>query len=258
MNELFDLTGKVALVTGASRGLGNAMALGLAKAGADVVAADILAPSETVGRIKELGGESVGVMVDVTKKSDIEDMVGKALEKFGSIDILVNNAGILKMGPTEDFGEEDWIKVISVNLRGQFLCSQAVGRQMIRQKSGNIINIASVAGQFGFPMAAAYDCSKGGVILLTKALAAEWAKYNIRVNAIAPGWFAGTNLSRERLADRTAEEFQQREDRITKLIPMRRRGKVDELHGLLLYLASDDSSYITGQVFTADGGWTAH
>jgi len=250
MNELFDLTGKVALVTGASRGLGNAMALGLAKAGADVVAADILAPSETVGRIKELGGESVGVMVDVTKKSDIEDMVGKALEKFGSIDILVNNAGILKMGPTEDFGEEDWIKVISVNLRGQFLCSQAVGRQMIRQKSGNIINIASVAGQFGFPMAAAYDCSKGGVILLTKALAAEWAKYNIRVNAIAPGVFE-TPMT-EGMLD--TDEFRQT---IRTNVPMGRSGKPEELAGAAVFLASEASSYITGAVLVVDGGWTA-
>jgi len=250
MNDLFDLTGKVAVVTGASRGLGKAIAIGLATAGANVVVTDVLDTSEAVREIKNLGREAIGIKVDVSKKEDINSMVQQAVKKFGRIDILVNNAGILRMSPTEDINEGDWNLVMGINLKGQFLCAQAVGKQMIKQKSGNIINMASVAGQFGFPMAAAYDCSKGGVILLTKALAAEWAKYNVRVNAIAPGVFE-TPMTSDMLK---TKEFNQT---IKMNVPMGRPGNPKELAGVVVFLASDASSYVTGHVLVVDGGWTA-
>ncbi len=252
MNELFDLTGKTAIVTGASRGLGKAMALGLAQAGASVVAAarDIKSVNETVKEIEKLGGEAISIKVDVTRREDIEEMVKQTVEKFDGIDILVNNAGILKMMPAEEMKEEDWDEVIAVNLKGQFLCAQATGKQMIKQKSGSIINIASVAGQFGFPLASAYDCSKGGVILLTKALAAEWAKYNIRVNCIAPGVFE--TAMTESLIE--SEEFIKT---IKRNVPMGRSAKPEELAGTVVFLASESSSYVTGHVLVVDGGWTA-
>lgn len=248
--NLFDLTGKIAVVTGASRGLGKAMALGLAKAGVNLVVTDVLDTTETINEIKKLGREAIGIKVDVTNKSDIEAMVKQTLEKFGRIDILVNNAGILRISPAENFSEQDWDKVITVNLKGQFLCAQTVGRQMIKQKFGRIINIASIAGEFGFPQAVAYDCSKGGVILLTKALAAEWAKYNIRVNAIAPGVFE-TPMTQDMLK---TEQFQQM---IKINVPMGRAAKPEELAGVVVFLASEASSYVTGEVLVADGGWTA-
>ncbi|MDI6807190.1 MAG: glucose 1-dehydrogenase [Candidatus Aenigmarchaeota archaeon] len=250
MKELFDLTDKVAIVTGASRGLGKSMAIGLAQAGANIVVTDVLDVNDTVKEIEKLGRECIGIKVDVTQKKDVDAMVQQTVDKFGKIDILVNNAGILRMSPAEEMKEEDWDKVIAVNLKGEFLCAQAVGKQMIKQKSGRIINIASVAGQFGFPQAAAYDCSKGGVILLTKALAAEWAKYNIRVNAIAPGVFA-TAMTEDMLKSKEFMEM------VKKNVPMGRVGQPEELVGVVVFLASEASSYVTGHVLVVDGGWTA-
>jgi NAD(P)-dependent dehydrogenase (short-subunit alcohol dehydrogenase family) len=252
MSELFDLTGKTAIVTGASRGLGKAIALGLAEAGANIAAAarDIKSINETANEIEKLGREAISIKVDVTKRKDIEEMVKQTVKEFGKIDILVNNAGILKMMPAEEMKEEDWDEVIAVNLRGQFLCAQATGKQMIEQKSGSIINTASVAGQFGFPLASAYDCSKGGVILLTKALAAEWAKYNIRVNCIAPGVFE-TAMTENLIKN---EEFI---EKIKRNVPMGRSAKPEELVGAVVFLASEASSYVTGEVLVVDGGWTA-
>ena len=176
MNESFDLTGKIAIVTGASRGLGKAMAIGLAKAGANVVVSDILDTTETVEEIKKFGREAIGIKTDVSNKAEVETMVKQTVEKFAKIDILVNNAGIFRMSPAEGMKEEDWDKVIAVNLKGEFLCAQAVGKQMIKQKSGKIINIASVAGLQAFSQSSAYNASKAGVILLTKTLAVEWGK----------------------------------------------------------------------------------
>lgn len=261
----FNLRGKVALVTGAAAGLGRAFSQALGQAGADLVCTDINRESldKTVKLLGNYGYQVLQLISDVSQPQDAEDMVNETISRFGHLDIAVNNAGIIhKPYRLHELPLEEWNRLIDIDLTGVFLCMQNELKAMVRQRNGNIINITSVLGMVGLDPElmprASYIAAKHGVIGLTRQAALEYASDNIRVNAIAPGWFAGTNLSRERLADRTAEEFQQREDRITKLIPMRRRGKVDELNGLLLYLASDDSSYITGQVFTVDGGWTAH
>ena len=250
MNELFDLAGKVAIVTGASRGLGKAMAIGLAKAGANVVVSDILDTTETVEEIKKFGREAIGIKTDVSNKAEVETMVKQTVEKFAKIDILVNNAGIFRMSPAEGMKEEDWNKVIAVNLKGEFLCAQAVGKQMIKQKSGKIINIASVAGLQAFSQSSAYNASKAGVILLTKTLAVEWGKYNIQVNAICPGVFK-TAMTEGFLKD---ENFIQM---IKNRVPLGRYGEPEELVGTVIYLASKASDYVTGHTLVIDGGWTS-
>ena len=249
-NDLFDLEGKTAVVTGASRGLGKAMAIGLAKAGADVVVTDILDTSETVSEIKKLNRESLGLVVDVSNKSDIEAMVKKIRDKFGNIDILVNNAGILRTGDAEVIDKDDWDKVLQVNLTGQFLCAQAVGREMIKQKTGSIINIASIAGLGGYASSVPYSASKAGVILMTKTLAVEWGKHNVRVNTICPGVFA-TDMTDSYLKDK------QFKDMIKNKVPLGRPAKPDELVGTVVYLASKASDYMTGHALVIDGGWTA-
>ncbi len=250
MCELFDLKGKVAIVTGASRGLGRGMAIGLARAGANVVVTDILDTKETVDEVKKLGREALGIKVNVTKKSDVEAMVKQTLEKFGRVDILVNNAGILRIEPTEDMKEEDWDKVLAVNLKGQFLCAQEVGKNMIKQKSGKIINISSIAGKFGNPQSAAYNASKAGVILLTKTLAIDWGKHNIQVNAICPGAFY-TPMTEESFKDENLVQM------IKTSVPLGRYGEPEDLVGTVIYLASEASNYVTGHALVVDGGWTA-
>jgi len=250
MCEMFDLTGKVAIVTGASRGLGRGMAIGLAKAGANVVVTDILDTKETVDEVKKLGREALGIKVNVTKKSDVEAMVKQTLEKFGRVDILVNNAGILRIEPTEDMKEEDWDKVLAINLKGQFLCAQEVGKHMIKQKSGKIINMSSIAGKFGNPQSAAYNASKAGVILLTKTLAIDWGKHNIQVNAICPGAFY-TPMTEESFKDENLVQM------IKTSVPLGRYGEPEDLVGTVIYLASEASNYVTGHALVVDGGWTA-
>ncbi|UCB59038.1 MAG: glucose 1-dehydrogenase [Thermoplasmatales archaeon] len=248
-NDLFNLDGKVAIVTGASRGLGKSMAIGLAKAGADVVVTDILDISEVVEEIEKIGRKSIGLLVDVCNKSSIETMVKETLKKFRRIDILVNNAGILRMGVAESMSKDDWNKVIDVNLSGQFLCSQEIGKQMIKQKSGKIINIDSIAGIGGYSQAVAYNASKAGIISLTKTLAVEWAKYNINVNAICPGVFA-TDMTEDFLVN---EEFKKN---IKNNVPLGRYATPDEIIGTAIYLASKASDYVTGHSLVIDGGWT--
>jgi NAD(P)-dependent dehydrogenase (short-subunit alcohol dehydrogenase family) len=252
MNEMFSLSGKIAVVTGGSRGLGKAIALGLARSGADVVIADILEreSKETVKEIEKLGRRSMFVKTDVSKGKDAENMVKKTVEKFKRIDILVNNAGVYKATPMESVEENEWDRIMDVNVKGQFLCAKEVGEQMIRQRSGKIINIASVAGEFAFAQSTAYNSSKAGVILLTKTLALEWAKHNIQVNAIAPGVFQ-TTMTAGLIKD---EEFR---GMIKNRVPLGRSGEPNELVGAAIFLASDASSYVTGSVITVDGGWTA-
>lgn len=249
-HDLFDLEGKIAIVTGASRGLGKAMAIGLAKAGAKVVVTDVLDTKKTVSEIKKLHRETFGLEVDVSNKSDVEAMVKEMLAKFGKIDILVNNAGVLRTGNAEELHKEDWDKVIDVNLTGQFLCAQAVGQQMIKQKSGKIINISSIAGLSGYASSVPYSASKAGVISLTQTLAAEWGKYNINVNAICAGVFA-TDMTDEYLKD---EEFK---DMIKTKVPLGRYAESEEIVGTAIYLASKASDYMTGHSIVIDGGWTA-
>jgi NAD(P)-dependent dehydrogenase (short-subunit alcohol dehydrogenase family) len=249
--NLFDLKGKVAVVTGASRGLGRAMALGLAQAGANVVITDVLDTKKAVKEIEALGSRSLGLKVDITNKGQIDEMVKKTVAKFKKIDIFINNAGIYFATPMPDMKEEDWDKIINVNLRGSTMCARAVGKQMIRQKSGNIINIASVAGIMAFAQSAAYNESKAALIMLTKTLAAEWAPYNIRVNAICPGVFV-TDMTKGLLKDKGFQTM------IKTSVPLARHGTPDELAGAAVYLASDASSYTTGHALVVDGGWTVH
>jgi 2-deoxy-D-gluconate 3-dehydrogenase len=250
VSDFFDLKTKTAIVTGASRGLGQAMAVGLAKAGATVVAADLLDVAVTVDDIKRLGRDSLGVTIDVTKSADVKRMVQQTVKKFGRVDILVNNAGIVRQAPAESMTQKDWDDVLRVNLNGEFLCAQEVGKQMMKQQAGRIINIASVAGLFGSAGSVAYSASKAGIILLTKTLAIEWAKYNINVNAICPGVFV-TAMTDSYLKD---PGFQQM---IKTRVPLARSGVPEELVGSVIYLSSRASEYMTGHALVIDGGWTA-
>ena len=248
---MFDLKNKVAIVTGSARGIGKAIALGLAKQGADIVVADILLKEakQTVAEIEKLGKKAIAIKVDITKKREIYSAVKKTIKNFGKIDILVNNAGILKTAEPEDISESDWDKIMAVNLKGYFLFAQMVGREMIKKKQGKIINIASIAGEIAFAKAAAYNTSKGGVILLTESLAGDWAKHNIRVNAIAPGLIE-TPMTEKMLENKEFSKM------IKAKVPLGRAGKPEEIAGAAVFLASDASSYMTGSVINIDGGWT--
>ncbi len=248
--ELFNLKNKTAVITGASRGLGKAMAIGLAKSGANIVITDILDTEETVEEIKQYTDNAMGLTVDVTKKTNAETMVKETIDHFGSIDILVNNAGILKTDNAEDFDEKDWKQVIDVNLTGQFLCAQAIGKQMIKQQSGKIINISSIAGLAGYASSAPYSASKAGVISLTKTLAAEWGKHHVTVNAVCPGVFA-TEMTDDYLKD---DQFLQM---IKSNVPLGRFAEPKELIGTIIYLSSPASDYMTGHALVIDGGWVA-
>lgn len=248
--KLFNLENKVAIVTGASRGLGKAMAIGLAKKGAKLVLTDIKDSKKTEQEIDKIDGESLVLKVDVSNKNEVKRMVEKTLEKYGKIDILVNNAGILKEGKAEEIEEKDWKDVININLTGVFHCAQEVGKHMIKQKQGRIINISSIAGIQGYAGSIPYSSSKGGVVLLTKTLAAEWGKHNINVNVICPGIFA-TDMTEDYLK---SEEFL---NNIKSNVPLKRYAEPEELVGTVIYLSSKASDYVTGQALIIDGGWTA-
>lgn len=251
--QLFDLTGRVAIITGGSIGLGRQIAEGMAEMGANVVlcARKQERCQQAAEEIKRLGVKAVAMTCDVKDRASIQTVVDATLSAFGQIDILVNNAGISWGAPTEDMSLEDWNKVIETNLTGTFLCAQAIGKVMIRQGRGKIINIASVAGLGGAPPelpAIGYHASKGGVISFTKDLACKWALHNIQVNAIAPGWFP-THMS-NRVLERYRDLFLSR-------IPMRRFGNEHDLKGAAVFLASGASDYVTGHVLVVDGGQSA-
>ena len=254
MNK-FCLSGCCAIVTGAAMGLGNAIAGALADAGSDIVIADIAGEKAeaAAAAIREKSVRASFIPCDVTCPGDAENLAQTVLAEYGRIDVLVNNAGICVHAPAEDMRLEDWRKVMSVNLEGVFILSQVIGRVMIRQKKGSIINIASMSGLIvNTPQPqCGYNASKAGVIMLTKSLAAEWARYNIRVNAIAPGYMR-TELTRPFFEGNSPMV-----QRWMDLSPMGRPGEPDELGGIAVYLASDASSFATGGVFVIDGGYTA-
>ena len=241
------LKGKVALVTGAAQGIGKAIALLLARNGADIVVSDINLEKaeETAKEIGAMGPKAVAVKVDVANLSDVDQMVTGILEKLAKIDILVNNAGITRDKLILRMTEEDWDAVLGVNLKGTFNCTKAVVRHMAKQRSGKIVNIASVVGEMGNAGQANYSASKAGVIGLTKTIAREYAQRGINVNAIAPGYIE-TPMT-EALPEKAKEELR-------KLIPMERLGKPEDVAEAVLFLVSEESSYMTGQVLNVNGG----
>jgi 3-oxoacyl-[acyl-carrier protein] reductase len=241
------LSGKVALVTGAAQGIGRAIALLLARNGADIVVSDINLEKaeETAKEIRAIGPRAMAVKVDVANLGDVERMVEGILEKLAKIDILVNNAGITRDKLVLRMTEEDWDAVLGVNLKGTFNCTKAVLRHMGKQRSGKIVNIASVVGEMGNAGQANYSASKAGVIGLTKTIAREYAQRGINVNAIAPGYIE-TPMT-DALPEKAKEELK-------KLIPMERLGKPEDVAEAVLFLVSEESSYVTGQVLNVNGG----
>ncbi len=250
--SIFDLTGKVAIVTGGSGGIGSTLAVSLAKSGADVVVCsrhlDKLEP--VAAEIRALGRKSLAVSTDVTQEQSVADMVARVLKEFSRIDILVNSAGTTVRKSAESIPVDEWRKVMDFNALGTFICCQAVGRVMIKQRAGKIINISSVRGRYGDTVGAvAYSPSKAAVDTLTRTLACEWAKYNVLVNAVAPT-IVETDLTRPALAN---PEFAQR---LKARIPLGRWATTEDIVGPTLFLASKASDYVTGQIIYVDGGTT--
>ena len=258
-DSIFDLTGQTVLVTGAARGLGKAMAKGLVAAGADVAVADIdgAAATRTAQELAAAGTECYAIEVDVGDLQSVTDMTRTAVERWGKIDVLVNNAGIGHNAPAEEMAKSDWDRVIAVNLTGVFLCAQSVGREMIRRKRGNIINVSSMSSLVAnYPQPQiAYNASKAGVNMVTKSLASEWAQYGIRVNAIAPGYMK-TALTKPFFEDPEVSAKWDTQENWIRPTPLQRVGNPDELAGAILYLASDISSFVTGHILVIDGGYT--
>lgn len=246
--EIFSLKGKKAFVSGASRGLGREMALTIAEAGADVALAarNIEALHNTAASIKRMGRKALICPMDISKLDDIEMAVNDAIKAFGRIDILINNAGIAGETPVVDLTPEKWDRVMDVNLKGHVFCTKYVGRNMIENRYGKIINIASIFGIIGIIYNSLYSVAKAGLILFTKTLALEWARYNIQVNALCPGYFL-TDLNRNYFQTSAGQKG------INK-IPMRRLADPKEIRGVTLLLASDASSFMTGSVIVVDGG----
>ena len=251
MANLFDLTGKVALVVDGANGLGPAQALGLAEYGADVVVAGhgLNELEKVADEIRAMGRKSLAIIVDVTQEQSVADMVKCTLELFPRIDILVNAFGFRIRHPAVEFPVEEWQQVMDVNARGTFLCCQAVGREMIKQRSGKIINHSSVRGEYGLPSGyAAYCASKGAINTLTKTLACEWAKYNVLVNAYAPTFVE--------IPGAGGKEDPAFVKMVTARIPMGRWASLEEIAGPTVFLASKASDFITGQILYIDGGVT--
>lgn len=246
----FDLTGKTALVTGATKGLGYGMALGLAQAGADIVVVSRTpADCERVaGEIRAMGRRAIALPTDVTDQPAVEKLVQDTVAQFGGIDILVNNAGSAITKRAEDLTMADWDRVIGIDLRAAFMVAQAVGRVMIGQKHGKIINIASIFGLVADKQVLPYLAAKGGVVQMTKGLAMEWAKHNIQVNAVAPGYVITPMNEKDLMEEKVYKN-------VTSKIPMRRLGKIEDIAGVVVFLASAAADYATGAVFNIDGGW---
>ena len=251
-NEMFDLTGRVAVVTGSTRGIGRGIAECLGQAGATVV---VVGRNETdcarvASEMNEAGIKTLGIPTDVTKIADIDRLMEKTGEAFGRIDILVNNAGSSLTHKAEDITGAEWDQVLDLDLKSVFFCSQRAGRWMIKQRRGKIINTASIMGQVGQKLTLTYCAAKSGVLGVTRALALEWAQYNIQVNALCPG-FVLTSINEEAMKNERILNATLRK------IPVGRLGQVADMTGAVLFLASDASNYMTGQTLTVDGGWTA-
>lgn len=244
-----ELTGKVAVVTGAGRGLGRAMAKALSEAGAHVVVAS-RTRSELESFVEEAqaqGREALAHPCDITDEASVESLVAAAIERFGTVDILVNNSGVVSTVPLVDQSAEDWDRVIATNLRGVFLATRAAGRRMVEQRSGKVINVSSNFSIMGVANHAAYAASKAAVSAFTRAMSIEWARYGIQVNALAPGYFA-TELNRDLRED--TETF----DKVVRAVPARRMGEVDEIKPWALILAGPASDFMTGETIVIDGG----
>ncbi len=252
VKQMFTLEGKTAIVSGGGKGIGLKMAEGLAEAGANIVlcSRNVENCRKAAEDIAQLGVKTFAIKCDVTSAEEIQGVVDATIKTFGRLDILVNNSGTNWGASPEEHPLKGWRKVMDTNITGAFLFSQSAGRVMIEQKSGNIINIASIMGFVGTKPedadAIAYSASKGALITFTKDLAAKWARHNIRVNAIAPGWFP-TDMSRWVMENHG--------DRLLKHIPMKRFGEGDELKGAAVYLASDASTYVSGVILPVDGGY---
>jgi len=246
------LDNRTAIVTGARRGIGRAIALALAKEGANVVVSDIsqIDCDKVVTEIENLGRRGISVKCDVTSRNEIEDMVARAVKEFGKVDILVNNAGIIAFKPFLELTDDDWDNIVNVNLKGQFLCAQATAKEMIKNKWGRIINIASISSGgcgIAFPLIAHYTASKGGVIALTEALALELTPNGVNVNAICPGAI-DTDMAK---GVRESGRLQQ----VLLRIPKGRLGQPEDIANLAVFLASEESDYISGAAIVIDGGW---
>ena len=251
-SELFKFNDKTVIVTGSAQGLGKEIALTLAENGCSLVLADLVIAEETAGEIERAGSRCICVKTDVADETQVANLVARAVSEYKKVDILINNAGISQLSytPSEETSVEEWDKVINVNLRGTFLCCKHVGKHMIVNVGGSIVNISTTAGFNGVPRAGAYCASKAGVILLTKTLALEWAKYHVRVNAIAPHYLETELTKGLRASEKTYEG-------LVRQIPLKRFGRTEELMGAILLLASDASSYMTGSVVVVDGGFLA-
>ncbi len=249
--EQFDLSGKVAIVTGSSTGLGAGMALGLAEAGADIVGVYNHDAPDNATQIEGLGRRFLGIQADLSTTGPVAAILTKAVEAFGQVDILVNNAGIIRREKALDFSEENWDDVMNVNLKSLFFLSQAAARQFVKQGSGGkIINIASMLSFQGGILVPSYTASKSGVLGLTRLLACEWAPHGINVNAIAPGYMATRNTQ-------PIQDDPVRNEQILARLPAGRWGKPEDMKGVVVFLASDASAYMQGHTIAVDGGWLA-
>ena len=252
ISELLSIKGKVAVITGASSGLGVTFVEALAEGGANLILAArrIEKLNEVAVQMRKLGVKAMPFQCDVSKQEEVQALVDTTIKNFGKLDIIVNNAGVAAMGPSTEMPVEEWNRVVSVNLTGVFLCARTAAKQMIKQGSGKVINIASIYGAVGdvFP-AAPYYATKGAVINLTRDLAVEWAPFKVNVNAIAPGFFP-SEMTEGIFRESRYTEY------ITKQTPLGRIGKPDDLKGAVLFLASPASDFVTGQTIFVDGGWT--
>ncbi len=249
--EVLDLSGKVAIITGASQGIGRGVACCLASLGAGVALAarNEARLAETAEMVRQTGGQACVAVTDVTQAEQVEEMVKTTLRHFGRLDVLVNNAGALLLKPLMDMDAQDWHRLLGTNLTSMFLCCQQVGQHLIAQRQGAIVNIASHWGLIGVSQTAAYSASKSGVMGFTRALAVEWARHNITVNAVAPG-FTATEMTEEARNDERMRDF------LLRQVPLRRFGEVDEVAQLVAYLSSDAARFIMGQTIVMDGGQT--